>query len=205
MMNTLAQSTSQKLMTLVMGVSAAFVLSFVLTGSSAYAAAPLMERVNEALREAEIPVNADTQRAFAAGVASGHYSSYDQLMNAMKWHKQQGRHIPEVKYVPAAKRVFKGTVTEVNMHTIELEGVNAQGVFVRPKFGITNRTLIKGGTLLIGASEEVRYEVTDEIRRGTQVEVIYTSGMDAVVIKNLAPVNQGDFYGPVDCSKCAGS
>lgn len=102
-------------------------------------------------------------------------------------------------------RVFTGTVTEVNGHAIEMVGVGKNGQEVRPKFSITDMTQFKNGVLLLTASEEVRFEVTNEIRRGSVVTIWYSHSGVALVVKNTAPKSQADFYGPVDCSKCGGS
>lgn len=185
----------------------ALVLSFV-SASATFAATPdLMGRVNEALQMAGLPVNAQSQQSFAAGVASGHYTSFDQLVNAMKWHKAHGKWMADTKvFMPMQKTwTFTGTVTEINKDTIELFGTNKNGVEVWPKFKITKWTKMKNGVLLLNASDDVRMDVKDEIRRGSVVTVWATAAGHALVIQNLAPWGQGDFYGPVDCPSCAGS
>ena len=98
--------------------------------------------------------------------------------------------------------MFTGTVTAVHEHAIELVGINWRGVEQRPKFALTDNTMIENGVLLFTASDQVRYEVKNEIRRGSTVTIRYSSGGHALVIKNMAPVGQGDFYGPVDCPSC---
>ncbi len=97
---------------------------------------------------------------------------------------------------------FTGTVTEINSGHIEMVGMNSNGVEVWPKFKINQWTQIKNGVLLWNASDEMRMEVKNEIRRGSQVTVWATSSGYALVIKNNAPWGQGDFYGPVDCPSC---
>lgn len=97
---------------------------------------------------------------------------------------------------------FTGTVTEINPGRIEMFGMNSNGVEVWPKFKINQWTQIKNGVLLLNASNDIRMEVKDEIRRGSQVTVWATSSGYALVIKNNAPWGQGDFYGPVDCPSC---
>lgn len=182
-------------------------LSFAFTGTTFAAAPTLMSRVNEALQMAGIPVNPETQQSFAAGVANGHYISFDQLVNAMKWHKAHGRWTASWNQAPWMTNTwaFKGTVTEVNSDRLEMWGINTNGVEVSPKFRITENTQVRNGVLLTNAPNDVRYEVKDEIRRGSVVTVWATTAGEALVIKNMAPWGQGDFYGPVDCPSCAGA
>ena len=47
----------------------------------------LLERVNEAIRDAGAPVTVARSDAFQAGVINGHYTSYDQLVGAIIFHK----------------------------------------------------------------------------------------------------------------------
>src|SRR3989338_2625733 len=58
-------------------------------------AAPLLSRVNQAMRSAGISVTRVNQIGWGEGVVIGHYKNYQQLVDAMKWHKQQGRMIPD--------------------------------------------------------------------------------------------------------------
>lgn len=185
----------------------ALALSFVSVGTTLAATPDLMSRVNEALQMAGLPVNTQTQQSFAAGVASGHYTTFDQLVNAMKWHKAHGKTMANtLAFMPMQKTwAFTGTVTEINNARIELFGMNSNGVEVWPKFKITKWTKFKNGVLLLNASDEVRMEVKNEIRRGSVVTVWVTSSGEALVIQNNAPWGQADFYGPVDCPTCAGS
>lgn len=184
-----------------------FALSFAFVGTTHAAYPTLMSRVNEGLQMAGLPVNAQTQQSFAAGVASGHYWSFDQMVNAMKWHKAHGRTTANTwAFQPKPKTwTFTGTVTEVNWNRLEVWGVNAHGVETLHKFRITDRTQFKNGVLLTNASNDMRYEVKDEIRRGSTVTVWATPSEEALVVQNLAPWGQGDFYGPVDCPSCAGA
>ncbi len=102
-------------------------------------------------------------------------------------------------------RAFSGIVTNVHEHQLEMSGVDARGHFVRPKFDITEMTTVENGILLLDADFEVRTADLNEIRRGSTVRVWYTAGGDAIIIRNLAPKGQGNFYGPVDCPTCAGA
>ena len=97
---------------------------------------------------------------------------------------------------------FSGMVTEVNQNTIEMFGTNANGVEQRPKFDITSWTKVKGGVLLLNASDDVGWNVKNERRRGSAVAVWATTSGKALVIQNNAPLGQGDYYGQVDCSHC---
>lgn len=58
-------------------------------------AAPLLSQVNQAMRNAGIAVTGVNQLGWAEGVVVGHYRSYQQLVDAMNWHKQHGRTIPD--------------------------------------------------------------------------------------------------------------
>ncbi len=98
--------------------------------------------------------------------------------------------------------VFTGMVTEVNQNKIELFGMNANGVEAWPKFSITPDTQVKNGVLLFNASNDVRWNVPNEIQRGSSVTVWATTSGKAMVIKNNAPAGQADYYGQVDCSHC---
>lgn len=193
--------------TIVSTIAFSLAFCFVFTGTTLAAAPTLMDRVNEALMAAGLPVNAQTQQSFAAGVASGHYTTFDQLVNAMKWHKAHGKWMADTTAFKSWPKTwaFKGTVTEVNEGRIELMGVDANGVEAWPKFRITKNTKVVNGVLLFNAPNDVRREVTDEIRRGSVVTVWTTSSWEALVIKNMTPWGQGDFFGPVDCPSCGGA
>lgn len=192
-----------KMIALMFGMAIACAISFSSAQSTLAAAPSLLDRVNEALREAGIPVNEHTQQTFAAGVASGHYTSYEQLVNAMKWHKAHGRFTADTSMF-AMPQVWKfvGSITEINSKKIEVTGTNANGVEVMPKFNITKDTKIKHGTLLLTASEKTRTAVLDDLRRGSVVTIWYTSSHNALVIENMAPPGMGDYFGPVDCTRC---
>lgn len=182
----------------------ALALCFVFTGTALAAAPTLLDRVNEALQTAGLPVNAQTQQSFAAGVASGHYKSFQQLVNAMKWHKAHGRTVADVDAFKPMQKLwkFKGTVTEVNESRLETVGLNAKGMQVMPKFRITKNTRIQHGTLLLEVSNDIRTEVKDEIRRDSVVTIWATRSNEAIIIENMAPQGQADFYGQVDCTLC---
>lgn len=102
----------------------------------------------------------------------------------------------------ASTWAFKGVVTEVNQDRIELMGTTTHGVAMWPKFRITHNTWVKNGVLLTGASEQVRQDARNEIRRGSVVTIWYTPGLEAMVIQNMAPQGLGEAYGPGDCSHC---
>lgn len=191
----------------VFAFSFAIVLAIALAATPATHAATLMDRINEALMIAGIPVTAGSQQSFAAGVASGHYTTFDQLVNAMRWHKAHGRmtaNTAAFKLKPAKTWVFQGTVTEVNRSRLEVNGLDRKGMEVQKKFKLTANTKVKNGILLFDASEQTKKEVSNEIRRGSVVKVWYTSSREALVIRNLAPIDGGDWFGPVDCTWCAG-
>lgn len=58
-------------------------------------AAPLLSQVNQAMRDAGIAITRLNQLGWGEGVVVGHYRSYQHLVDAMTWHQQQGRAIPD--------------------------------------------------------------------------------------------------------------
>lgn len=113
----------------------------------------------------------------------------------------QPTHAADNTFMPGTW-MFSGVVTEVNPNKIELFGMNANGMEVWPKFSITSDTQVKNGVLLFNASNDVRWNVTNEIQRGSSVTIWATTSGKAMVIKNNAPWGQADYYGQVDCSHC---
>lgn len=172
-----------------------------------HASTGLLDRVHEALVDTKLPTDIKTQQAYNVCVISGHYTTFDQLVNAMKWQKQHAHTIPNVLDCMHTNKVWKftGTVTEVNKWKLETTGTNKNGIETMPKFDITKDTIVKNGELLFDATPEMQYNVKDEIRRGSVVSVWATHSNKALIITNLAPAGQGDYYGPVDCPSCQGS
>jgi len=154
-------------------VACLIVSSFVFTLSASAASPTLMDRVNEALRIVGLPVNAQTQQSFAAGVANGHYKTFEQLVNAMKWHKAHGKITATFNHKKLW--VFTGTVTEVNVRRLEVVGLDKRNIEIQQKFRITKNTRLKNASLLFNESEETTHAVLEEIRRGSVVTVWATS------------------------------
>ncbi len=185
------------------GFALVLVSSFLLVPVT-HASTGLLDRVHEALVTANLPTDQKTQQAYDVCVISGHYTTFEQLVNAMKWQKQHGHTIPDVMKCMDTKNVWKftGEVTEVNKWKLETVGVTKNGLETRPKFDITNHTVVKHGVLLFDANYQMHYNVKDEIRRGSAVTVWATHNNEALIIQNNAPHGQGDYYGHVDCPSC---
>lgn len=64
----------------------AVVFVVMLLAVPAYAHAALLDRVNEAIRVAGIPLTVHRSQAFQKGVVAGHYKTFDQLKGAIQWH-----------------------------------------------------------------------------------------------------------------------
>jgi hypothetical protein len=181
----------------------ALALSIVSTTTTFAASSDVTNKINQGLQQAGIAVNEQNRQVFATGVENGEYANFNQLVSAMKSWKARTM-MANMANLSFNQQTwtFTGTITEINLSRIELTGMNANGIEVWPKFRITNRTQIKNGVLLTNASEEVRREVKNELRRGSVVTVWTTSSGEALAIQNRAPQGQWDFYGPVDCTTC---
>jgi hypothetical protein len=195
----------QHILSRIMGTCAVIAAIIIYTPTS-HASTDLLSRVPEALHQANIPATQKTIQTYDVCIASGHYTTFNQLVNAMLWQKQHGHTVPDVVKCMDTKSVwkFKGEVTEVNPLKLEMQGTNAKGVFVHPKFDITKHTIIKNGVLLFDADYRMAYEVKDEIRRGSSVTVWATHSNQALIITNHTPHSWGDYYGNVDCPSCQG-
>lgn len=74
-------------------------------------AASLLSQVNQAMRDAGIVVTGVNQMGWGEGVVVGHYKTYQKLVDAMKWHRQQGRTIPDSsKFTKAVTSAGSGSV-----------------------------------------------------------------------------------------------
>lgn len=185
------------------GFALVLVSSFLLAPAT-HASTGLLDRVHEALVDTNLPTDMKTQQAYDVCVISEHYTTFDQLVNAMKWQKQHGHTTPNIIDCMNTNKVWKftGEVTEVNKWKLETVGVTKSGLETRPKFDITNHTIVKYGVLLFDVSYQMNYDVKDEIRRGSAVTVWATHNNEALIIQNNAPHGQGDYYGHVDCPSC---
>jgi hypothetical protein len=165
--------------------------------------ATLLDRVNEALMAAGLPVTAASQQSFAACVVNGHYKSFAQMVNAMKWHKEHNRMLADC--APTKLWTFKGVVTEVNTKKIEISGQDKHQMLVTKKFTLTPKTKVRNGVILFDITSQQRTDIGNVIQRGSSAKVWYNSHKQAVVIMNLA--NSHDdaaFFGPIDCPTCQG-
>lgn len=82
--NTVLPNSLYKLAASAMVVGAALVA---LLMPMRHADAALIDRVNEAIRAAGAPTTVERSDAFQKGVYVGHYTSYDQLVGAIIFHK----------------------------------------------------------------------------------------------------------------------
>ncbi|MBI3250562.1 MAG: hypothetical protein HYZ61_01770 [Candidatus Andersenbacteria bacterium] len=145
-----------------------------------------ISQVNAALREAGLPVNEFSQRSFAAGIAAGHYRTYEHLVDAMKWHKSQDRFIANFGTfagfddAPIILRL-SGRVGNINEEEVELRDANYNGHLINKKFDVSLDT-----------------KLDSHIMRGSMVEVEYLPGtVRASRVNNLAPEGMEAFWGPV--------
>ncbi|MDZ4341982.1 MAG: hypothetical protein U1E51_06030, partial [Candidatus Binatia bacterium] len=89
-------------------------------------AAPLFTRINSAMREAGITVNPTNWTGWAEGVVTGHYKNFQQLVDAMKWHQQRGRFIPDTsKFTRAVTSASSGAATTVAAATGKVKCMNS--------------------------------------------------------------------------------
>ncbi|HBE90862.1 MAG: hypothetical protein A3G57_01915 [Candidatus Andersenbacteria bacterium RIFCSPLOWO2_12_FULL_45_8] len=89
-------------------------------------AAPLLSRVNSGMREAGITVNPTNWTGWGEGVVTGHYKTYQQLVDAMKWHKQQGRLFPDTsKFTQAVSSTKLGVATTIDAATGKVKCMNS--------------------------------------------------------------------------------
>lgn len=138
-------------------------------------AAPLLSQVNQALRDAGIAVTGVNQLGWAEGVVVGHYKTYQNLVDAMKWHQQQGRSIPDKsKFTKAVVSV--GTTATTTGRTKCRTG----NVAILSKSQIT---LTKpGGTVRIGlTAKQHTFAIGHSIFVGNQVKACSKNNF-----KNLA-------------------
>lgn len=110
------------------------VFAVLLVGVPVANAAPLLSRVNEALRSAGISVSAVNQLGWAEGVITGHYTTFGQLVAAMKWHKQQGRSTPDSSKFTKAVAKAQGTVTKC-INSAEMQRLSSSRVVVKDNGG----------------------------------------------------------------------
>lgn len=105
-----------------------------LGGVALSANATLLGDVNKALRAAGIAVTAGNQLGWAKGVAVGHYKNYQQLLDAMKYHKSLGKSVPDSsKFGQAvAALVSSGRTTCVNG---EVASMSTKALSVKYKQG----------------------------------------------------------------------
>lgn len=154
-----------------------------------------VSQVNAALRQAGLPVNEFSQRSFAAGVVSGHYKTFEQLVDAMMWHKAQGKTIANFGSfkgfdTPPIMLRARGYIANVEHHErIELRDVNVNGHLLYQTFHMSLDTIVE-----------------PHMMRGMPVEVEYLPGSKkATKVRALAPEHAEAYYGPVDCSTCPGA
>ncbi len=108
-----------------LAITAALV-GVLLIGVPVVSAAPLFTRINPAMQEAGITVNPTNWLGWAEGVVTGHYKSYQQLVDAMKWHQQHGRSFPDTsKFTKAASSTGSGVKTTVAAATGKVKCMNS--------------------------------------------------------------------------------
>lgn len=165
-------------------------------------AAPLLSRVNQAMRDAGIVVTGVSQLGWGEGVVTGHYKNYQQLVDAMKWHKQLGRTIPDSsKFTAAVTKT--GSASSSSLSTGIKTVNNAEVVSISPtrltvKYGKTTKNIKitkKQYDALIGRSVMV----------GSSVKVALAGNTLKGNVINNAPAGQEQTYGNVNGGGGGGS
>ena len=129
-------------MAILLGFVVAAGAAFVLSPRDAMAAhdSGLLERVNEAIREAGAPVTLERSNAFQKGVVNGHYTSYSQLVGAIIFHKD-AEALPVftalTQHEPAEKEcITKGDVLSMSNERLTVRGDLENGSVVTRAFDI---------------------------------------------------------------------
>lgn len=100
-------------MSAICAVLFALVLLFV---SSQSAHAALLNQVNSAVRTAGASLTTERSSAFQKGVTNGHYTSYAQLVGAIKWHLAKGT-LPSFTAVTVKKASTGASSVKVTVKT----------------------------------------------------------------------------------------
>lgn len=139
---------------------------------SLIARAALLSQVNQAMRDAGIAVTATHQLAWAEGVVVGHYTSFQQLVDAMKWHRLNGRTTPDsskftkaITKVVSKKKTAQGTVTSFRAPTGSKAGsITIAGI----TFRLPKGTKVPAG-IQVGSIAKVAYTGSGTVRNGSSV------------------------------------
>lgn len=184
----------QRVLAVASGVLLTVLAVALFSSQNAYAAShATVAGVNAALRAAGVPVTAESQMKYAEGVALGHYTTTQQLVDAIKWHKAHGKVTPNVSkfrhpHDPHAARSLRGEIVEISSRRVEVLIEDAQGNHVHMRFFITSRTTMR-----------------DHLIAGDQVEVTYLpKTKDATKVRDLSPPGEEDRHGSGDCQTCPG-
>lgn len=178
----------------VLGVTLTVALLAVLAVS---ARAALLGDVNKALRAAGIPVTGKNQLGWGEGVITGHYTSYQQLVDAMKFHKAQGKSIPDsskfTKAVASGKklRCFEGGVISFSPKAWREEHL-VKGKLVTTSWSFSQKLYDQAVSRSLSAGSRARTCVDETKKR-------------VVSIKNLAPAGLEATYGTTNAGGGGGT
>jgi hypothetical protein len=134
---------------LAVGVTGVALIALLMPLAGAHAA--LLNRVNEATRDAAAQVTAARTEAFMQGVFIGHYTTYNQLVGAISWHKEQGT-------LPSFSATAPAVVTQcINGDVVSFAGSSTTDgtISVRGdlKTGADNTPQVVTKTLQLGANQ----------------------------------------------------
>ncbi len=155
------------------------------------AQASLLGDVNKSLRQANIAVNAKNNMAWAQGVMQGYYKSYQQLLDAMRWHRSKGRSTPDAsgfgKMVAAAVAAVTTRTTCVDGQVVSM---SAKAITVSYK---QRNSIVKKAFSM--TKKKFDAAVGRSISRGSQVKVCSKGAKVAGNVINRAPAGLESTYG----------
>jgi len=185
--NSISTTWQRQLFIALIGVAVIVTLVLITTH---FAQASLRGRVNEALRTGGGDVTAANSEAFQAGVVSGHYTSFAQLVGAVGFHKAGGT-TPSFTTTSdgfassVASTCVDGDVTSFSRQSLVLNYDLPDGRDTTSGLAITNG--------------QYNAAVGKFVQRGSHVRVCSKDNLTSVTgsIINLAPVGQEDSFGNI--------
>lgn len=121
-----------KILAMLAVIAAAGVALLLPTRGAHAAETGLLERVNEAIREAGAQVTVERSNAFQVGVINGSYTSFEQLVGAVAYHKKNET-LPEFSSTNPPKpttECITGNVLSFSDTSLSVKGDNKQGNLV---------------------------------------------------------------------------
>ena len=136
---TFAFNRSQPVVLALVAAFAAFSILLIPMHKAEAAETTLMDRVNEAIREAGVPTTVARSNAFQIGVHIGSYTTYNQLVGAILYHKAKET-LPEFskKNPTVATQCITGEIVSLSDSNVAIksDGVKSDG-----HRGISTRTI----------------------------------------------------------------